>query len=80
MSEEVTQPSDLEPATLKPSYQPKRWRHHRRDEKGRPIPPGPTYVYKGPTTEGKVLVHTEEEYNDHLNRGYKDTPAPEAWQ
>lgn len=72
-----------EPGTLKPAYNPRRWRHHRTEHGpngNRPVPPGPTMLYRGPTTEGCVVANTEEEYNDYLNRGYKDTPDPKAWE
>lgn len=69
-----------EAARLKKAYVPRSWEHHKEDAEGRPIAPKSTIVYfeKGDPTSAKVC-HTEEEYIDALNRGARDTFAPEAW-
>lgn len=70
-----------EAAQLKKAYTPRKWLHHREDANGNPIPPGPTMVYfEAGNSNSGVLCNTEEEYIDALNRGARDSFAPEAWE
>ena len=69
------------PAVMKKAYVPRGWNHHKEDAEGRPIPPGPTWVYfEAGNPQSGVLCKTEEEYIDALNRGGRDTFDQKAWK